>query len=62
MASFIYLGALFPNQYPCHESGFYNLKDDIRVCSRNDDNTFDEHLYQAIIAKGNIIQGVEAIY
>ena len=55
MASLIFLGKLFGRQYEMHEEGtLWSLKDDIRWASAKDRCT------TVIIAKGNIIEGIEA--
>ena len=55
MASLIFLGSLYPKQHPVHSKNtFWNL-DDIRCDSDN-----IETASLAFIAKGNIIEGIEA--
>jgi len=58
MASLILLKGLFGKQYPIyektHENTLWNLKNGIRWVSSRDSCT------AVIIAKGNIIEGIEA--
>jgi len=55
MASLIFLGNLYPEQHPVHSKNTFWDLDDIRCDSDN-----IETASLAFIAKGNIIEGVEA--